>query len=195
MHRIFSTCVETAIAAVPLIPIFLYLNNSKFHSIKTTLTALLFALYLAAVYAMVGLPNILYARFDPHFNFTPFQYMFSDETTILNVLLFLPLGFFLPVLRSKFRTFGATVLFGFCMSLFIEILQIFTYRATDINDLMTNTAGTILGYFAGRLLLKTFPGIVLTEETKELRTICFTVLLVMFFVQPFLSSLIWNLIY
>lgn len=195
MNRILFSCVEVAAAAIFLIPFFLYSNKVKFQSGKATAVALVFALYLCAVYAIVGLPNVTYFRFDPRFNFIPFRYMFSDFTTLLNVLLFMPLGFFLPVLRSKFRSFGATVLFGFCMSAFIEILQIFTLRATDINDLMTNTLGTVLGYFIGRLILMVFPQLRLAEDTKEMRTICFTVLAVMFFLQPFPSSLLWELIY
>ena len=103
MHRILSALLETALAAVFLIPIFLYLNKTKFHNNHTTWAALLFALYLSAVYAMVGMPNITYIRFDPSFNFVPFLYFFTDVTSLLNVFLFVPLGFFLPVLRSKFR--------------------------------------------------------------------------------------------
>lgn len=195
MNRILFSCVEVAAAAVFLIPFFLHLNKVKFQSGKTTAAALVFALYLCAVYAMVGLPNVTYIRFDPRFNFTPFQYMFSDFTTLLNILLFMPLGFFLPVLRSKFRSFGVTVLFGFCMSMFIEILQIFTLRATDVNDLMTNTLGTVLGYWIGRLILMVFPRLRLAEETKEMRTICIAVLAVMFFLQPFPASLFRKLLY
>lgn len=195
MHRIVPVCVEAAAAAVFLIPIFLYLHKTRLHSRRTGIIAFLFALYLCAVYAMAGLPNVLYIRFDPHFNFRPFLYMFSDVTSVLNVLMFLPLGFFLPVLRAKFRTFRATVSFGFVMSAFIELAQIFTKRATDINDLMTNTLGTILGYWIAKVLLKLFPGMAMEEDPKELRIICFVVLGVMIFCHPFLSALVWRIIY
>ncbi len=194
MNRIIPASLETAVAAVFLIPIFIYYHKTKFYSRRTTLTALAFALYLCAVYAMAGLPNAAYVRLDPNFNFIPFRYLFTDHTSWLNILLFIPLGCFLPVLRRKFRHFGPTLLFGFGLSVFIELLQIFTFRATDINDLMTNTLGTILGYLSGRLLLRAFPDLHLREDTRELRTICITVFLVMFFLQPFLSSAVWKLI-
>jgi len=194
MHRILPVCLETAAACVFLIPIFLWLHKIRLHSKRTCIAAFVFALYLCAAYAMAGLPNLLYVRFDPTFNFEPFRYMFSDVTSGLNVLMFLPLGLFLPILRSKFHSFPATVLFGFSTSLFIELAQIFTRRATEINDLMTNTAGTILGYFAARLLLKLVPKIAMEEDPKELRIVCIVVLGVMFFLQPFVSSLLWNMI-
>lgn len=192
MHRLSYACLETAIAAVFLIPIFYYYHKTKFHSKRTTIVALLFSLYLCAVYSMVGLPNATYFRFRPNYNIVPFRYFFSDFTSLLNVFLFIPLGFFLPVLREKFRKFIPVLLFGFLMSVLIEVMQIFTLRATDINDLMTNTLGTILGYFVGKLLLRTFPELILPEETQELRTICVTTVLVMFFLHPFLSGAIWT---
>lgn len=195
MHRILSTCLEMAAAAVFLFPIFLYLHRTKFRSVHTTAAAFTFSLYLSAVYAMAGLPTVGYVRFHPSFNLVPFRYLFTDRSSLLNVFLFIPLGFFLPVLRSKFRTFFPTLLFGFGMSVFIELCQIFTLRATDVNDLMTNTAGTIIGYFCGRLLLKLFPRLTPAEETNELKTICAAVLFVMFFLQPFLSAFAWRILY
>ncbi|MFQ7774153.1 MAG: VanZ family protein [Anaerotignum faecicola] len=34
-----------------------------------------------------------------------------------------------------------------CVTLFIELSQLFTLRATDINDILTNLAGAAIGYF------------------------------------------------
>ena len=117
------------------------------------------ALIAAGVDAVVGLPCITYIRLDFNYNFVPFLHMFSDyRSSLLNVLLFVPLGFFLPLFWKKFSAFGHTLLFGFCTSLLIELLQIFTFRATDVNDLMTNTVGTVLGYLLARVVLKLFPG-------------------------------------
>lgn len=195
MHRILPALVETAAAAVFLIPIFLCLHIRKFHSAKTSLSAFVFALYLCAVYAMAGLPDVRYIRFDPGMNLIPFRYMLQDTSTYWNLLMFVPLGCLLPMLRGKFRSFSKTLLLGFVMSVFIEFLQLFTYRATDVNDLITNTLGTVLGYLLGMLLLKCFPKVSLREDQKELRTIFTVVLLVMFFLQPFTAPFFWSLIY
>ena len=152
------------------------------------------SLYLAAVDTVVGLPRLLYIRFDRNINLTPFAYMFSDyKNSLLNVLLFVPLGFILPVLWKQFRPIWKTTLFGLVFSLSIELLQLFTRRATDINDLMTNTAGTILGWCLGRLVLRLFPSIRPGWKTKELASIFLTTFIVMFFAQPFLAELIWKL--
>lgn len=40
------------------------------------------------------------------------------------------------------------------MSLSIEILQLFTFRATDVDDLMMNTIGALVGYGIAKLILR-----------------------------------------
>lgn len=71
----------------------------------------------------------------------------------LNALLFVPLGALLPLLFGSCRLCRTTAI-GFSLSLFIELSQLFNYRATDIDDLLMNTLGTILGYLIYTLLLR-----------------------------------------
>ena len=195
MHRVFGMCLEAGIAAVILVPLFLILNKNYFHNLNQTVGYLLFAVYLAAVDAVVGLPCISYIRLDFNFNFVPFLYMFSDHTaSLLNVLLFVPLGFFLPFFWKKFGNFGFTLLFGFGLSALIEFLQIFTFRATDVNDLITNTSGTVIGYLLARIALKLLPEVVPSERTKDAFLVCGIAFGVMFFLQPFLADLVWKLL-
>ena len=195
MYQIFAMCLEACVAAVLLVPIFLIMNRFYFHNLGRTVGYLIFSVYLAAVDAVVGLPDISYIRLSFNFNFVPFLYMFSDyKNSLLNVLLFIPLGFFLPFFWKKSSSFGYTVLFGFCASLFIELLQIFTFRATDVNDLITNTLGTILGYLLARALLKLLPNPIPSERTKDVFIVCGIAFGVMFFIQPFLANLVWTLI-
>ena len=195
MYRIFAMCLEAGIAAIILIPTFWLLNRYCFRNPRRAVCYLIMSLYLAAVDAVVGLPSLLYIRFDQNINLAPFAYMFSDyRNSLLNVLLFVPLGFFLPVLWKRFRSFLWTGLFGLSFSLTIELLQLFTLRATDINDLMTNTTGTILGWLLGRLVLKLFPSIRPSWKTGELAVVFGVTFAVMFLAQPFLAEIIWNLI-
>ena len=195
MYRVFAMCLEAGIASVILIPLFWLLNRCCFRNPRRAFCYLIMSLYLAAVDAVVGLPSLLYIRFDRNINLMPFAYMFSDyRNSLLNILLFVPLGFFLPVLWKRFRSFLWTALFGLGFSLSIELLQLFTFRATDINDLMTNTAGTILGWCLGRLVLKLFPSIRPSWKTKELAVVFGATFGVMFLAQPFLAEIIWKLV-
>lgn len=71
----------------------------------------------------------------------------------LNALLFVPLGAALPVLWRSCGLYK-TVAIGFSLSLLIELSQLFNYRATDIDDLLMNTLGTLLGYLLYTLLFR-----------------------------------------
>ena len=138
MVQLFYTAREAAASALLLLPIFLILRFFRFHSSKTTLLYFFFAVYLSGVYAVVGLPNVSYIRFDLNLNLIPFVGMLTDlRSTALNIVLFIPLGFFLFLLWKPFHRAANMLLAGFMFSLAIELLQIFTLRATDINDLIT----------------------------------------------------------
>lgn len=196
MNRILFTCLDAAVAAVILVPLVCILNKFYFRNQTKTLCYIVFSIYLSGVFAVVGLPTINYVRFDPNCNFTPFAYMFSDyKNSLLNVLLFIPLGFFLPTFWKYFNKFYRTFFFGFCTSLLIEILQLFTLRATDINDLMTNTLGTMLGWIIARLVLRIFPSISPSWKTSEVYWVSALAFGTMFFIQPFLADLIFPFLF
>ncbi len=193
MGQIFSMLVDAGIAAILLLPIFLILGKTVFRNWGRTVCYFVLAVYLCEMYALVGLPNAYYIRFDTNINLVPFQHLFSYLwNNLLNVLLFMPLGFLLPVLFRRYQKFYRTALFGLVLSLLIELLQIFTFRATDVNDLMTNTLGCMLGWCIGRLFLKLFPSILPSQRTGDLYITCGVSLAVMFFLHPLLSNIVWT---
>ena len=64
-----------------------------------------------------------------------------------NFAMFIPTGIMVPLIYKKYNTFGKVTLFGFLMSLTIEFLQLpFAVRASDVDDLILNTAGCMVGY-------------------------------------------------
>lgn len=68
---------------------------------------------------------------------------------LLNVGMFCPLGFLLPLLIRKFRKWYLTIPTGFVISLIIELFQLILARGIcDVDDLFANTLGTAVGYFA-----------------------------------------------
>ena len=70
-----------------------------------------------------------------------------------NLLMFLPFGFYLPLISKRMDSFKQIFLFVFISSLLIELIQLLLsfvvgpYRSVDIDDLILNTSGGILGYF------------------------------------------------
>lgn len=196
MMRILFIAVEAAAACVFLLPLMLMLHKLRFQNWMRTVVYFLFALYLSAMWALVGLPNVAYMRFEFNINLIPFSGIIDDLTnSILNVLLFIPLGFSLPLLWDDFRSAKQAILWGLCLSVTIELLQILTYRATDINDLLTNTLGTGIGWISFTLLSKKQTHPISMQSRNDLWILLGCVFVVMFFMQPYLSNGIWSLIY
>ncbi|MBQ2297098.1 MAG: VanZ family protein, partial [Ruminiclostridium sp.] len=117
-----------------------------------------FCYYLFGVLTVTGIGYTGSISFDPRITLIPFLGMISGPIdTILNVILFFPLGFFLPLLYKIFRSAKNIVFAGFLFSFSIELLQMFGWGKTDINDLITNTIGACLGYWIYCLLSKYLP--------------------------------------
>ena len=95
------------------------------------------------------------SAFDPRIVYVPFVDMIRGPVdTVLNIILFIPLGFFLPLLYKNYDKIGKIALIGFLISASIEIVQMFGCGATDINDLITNTIGACLGFCIYKALHK-----------------------------------------
>ena len=66
----------------------------------------------------------------------------------LNVVMTIPFGFLLPLVKKANVKVSKVVLYTFLLSLFIELLQplINDFRSSDITDLITNVIGGFIGY-------------------------------------------------
>lgn len=71
-----------------------------------------------------------------------------------NVLIFAPMGFLPPVLWKKARHWWAALGLSAGLSCLIEFLQLFLGRSVDVDDLLLNTLGGLLGYLLFCLLPK-----------------------------------------
>jgi glycopeptide antibiotics resistance protein len=158
-----------------------------------------FCLLLVAVFAATGLPSLYGLQFDPSINLIPFSHS-SYLQYSLNVLLFVPVGFLLPLLWTKFKKKRATILYGALLSLAIELGQLLTFRATDIDDLLLNTAGTAIGCFLFALIKKLFPKISVcaidgAAHWKYERAIYFCCAwFSLFLVPPVIADFLWSLL-
>ena len=93
--------------------------------------------------------------FFQRLSLVPFVDMIKGPVdTTLNVLLFLPLGVFLPILHAEYESAQRVAGTACLLSLAIELTQMFGLGITDVNDLMTNTAGACLGLFLYRAVWK-----------------------------------------
>ncbi|MDO4440182.1 MAG: VanZ family protein [Eubacteriales bacterium] len=65
---------------------------------------------------------------------------------ILNIVMFMPLGFLLPLIWKNYQSLFRTALTGLGFSFGIEFCQLFNRRVSDVEDLLMNMLGTMLGW-------------------------------------------------
>lgn len=90
-----------------------------------------------------------------------FQYhnSFQKELFILNmfgnVLAFVPFGFLLPLLDSQCKKPVSIAFLSFEVSLLVELVQLISKTGIfDIDDILLNTAGGVIGYLFYFIFLK-----------------------------------------
>lgn len=204
---IFVESIAGFIALLPMIALFHFvmLKQDKNKNIKTAIPHIIatyiFCLALLSILSATGIPNIYSLKVDLAINLVPFIDIFTNYVQyIQNILLFIPLGFLLPMLWKKFENKYLTFICGALFSLSIEIIQIFSFRSTDIDDLLMNTAGTICGYLLFMWIKRIFPKISIfsIEDTNHLKREPYFyfifVWLSMLFIQTFISNWLWSFI-
>lgn len=148
-----AICGFLPLIAVLAVYFIILLAAKKKQTIAHIILSFVFCVYLIGILTMTGI--WWFRSFSPNFNWIPFGDMIRGPIdTELNVVLFVPLGLFLPILYKRFDKIWKVALAGFLISLSIEIIQMFGCGSTDINDLITNTIGTCIGYFVFLLLNK-----------------------------------------
>lgn len=77
------------------------------------------------------------------------------NNTLGNILIFIPLGIFLPILFKKYKTFTQVFVSSIIISFTIEVLQFFLQIGQfDIDDVILNTVGGAVGYLIIKLLMR-----------------------------------------
>ena len=185
-----------AIVSLPLVLIYIFLFDRDRAKRKWGWMALL-TLYLNAMYIVIGVPGVQYICWDPTLNLIPFQ-DFSPSNImgmVLNMVMFAPLGFLLPAYFERYRHWGRTLAAGFLTSLTVELIQLFTFRATDVDDLIMNTLGTLVGFLIAKLIFRHRTSVYRgKKDWLELIVVNAIILLVIVFVRYPLMEVMLKLI-
>lgn len=205
MIRFLLLGMDTVAMAVILLPILLVLYGTILKKMtgKRKVLLMILGLYLCSVFSVTGLPTIKDFKLDFSIHLVPLLDIVQGgpaywESAALNVLLFMPFGFLLPFIWERFKSWKNVLAAGFCLSLFIETAQIFTYRLTDIDDLILNALGAVLGYGVAVLWMKYLSQNVKTrievQKRWELPATVMLVSTVMFFASPYVVEIWWTLL-
>lgn len=141
---------------------------------------ILFSLSMVIIFSLTGVSPMSGFHFDiriDEISLIPFEGMIemlqggitthSVINIVGNIVMFMPIGFLIPLLWDKLNSFKNVVFFGFATSLLIELTQLFLIRGTDIDDLILNTVGAVLGYLVFIIFKNIFSGFtkkVITES-------------------------------
>lgn len=146
-------------------------NNNR---ISTVILWIVFVTYLLVLFYLLFLAETMgrgSVGREYHYNLVPFQeirrywnilgkyeigctiWKISVMNLFGNILAFMPLGYFLPKLISKCKNGFLTVLVCMEVSLCVELLQLaLKLGCCDIDDLLLNTFGGLLGYLVYLLI-------------------------------------------
>ena len=101
----------------------------------------------------------LYANYHPlrtirHLLFEDFHFMTALVNIGGNILLFIPLGIFLPMYFKAPPKMLKTIVTCFLLSTFFEVFQLITICGFfDVDDILLNTMGGAAGFYVYRLFM------------------------------------------
>ena len=88
-------------------------------------------------------------------NIVPFKFMMETyemgyramiSQVISNMIMFVPIGLLLPIVFKKCKEFKFTALYVFLFTFSIEFIQYFIGRSCDVDDIIMNFLGGVVGY-------------------------------------------------
>lgn len=151
-----------------VLPALIYKVVMLFFNKKSTtshyLWTFIMMIYVYLVFSVTGIGSIgemiskgglIATLHQANISLIPFQ---SEGvfTYIMNVIMFMPLGFLLPYIWRNFRNPIKIALTGLVFSMLIEFSQLPTNRLVDIDDLMMNVLGAIFGFVVWKLIGRYF---------------------------------------
>lgn len=140
------------------------MDYSRMNKVIRTIAGILFFMYFSyLIYRLFFYAYGQYFRFyenEISYNFIPFKTILSYIIDINkykpnvwffnlfgNILAFMPMGFFLPIIFHSLQSFKRITTITFLISSLLEFIQfLLKLGITDIDDVILNTLGGLLGY-------------------------------------------------
>ncbi len=111
---------------------------------------------------------------------------------VLNILMFCPIGFLLPIIHPVFRKYYVVYATGFGCTFFIELAQfIFRCGVFETDDLINNTLGAMIGFGLYSLLVIVREWI-MEEKKNILKTVLLQIPLMFSFVLFLMIALVYQ---
>lgn len=108
-------------------------------------------------FTVIGRRSWNYYRYNFDFGYSYQEvFLLGDYTLasqiIANILAFVPIGILCFLTAKKYSLLNS-FLYGFSLSLFIEVMQLVLRRGYfEFDDMLSNTIGVLIGYIVGKIL-------------------------------------------
>ena len=138
---------------VPLVTLVLYLSFLAWRMFFHAFTGYYRTASKVYEYNLIPFKTIIgYIKGFHNYNFDVWVYNLFG-----NVAVFIPLGFLLPFILRKNRSISKVLLISFLIILFAETMQlVFQVGVFDVDDILLNLVGCIIGYSIFRLINRIF---------------------------------------
>ena len=151
--------VISCLVATVLRITYLVTNGKKF-VLYEELLKLFFIIYILCLFQIVTAQDVSFGGvniipFKEIFRYEPGTYLFY-KNILGNVLLFLPFGFFVGYF-IKVKKVSVMLLLTFIVSLSIETIQLSIGRVFDVDDVILNVLGGLIGFILYKVLNKAIP--------------------------------------
>lgn len=153
--NIWNEWIEIIFSFIFFIGYYYFVIRKEEYRIKYFVIGILYSIYLAGMLHFTLLHRvILDTRHIKFFSLNTGIAIYDMSETFYNILLFIPMGFLTPLCFKNIRL--KRILFQcLCISFGIEIIQlVFQIGFFDINDLVNNVLGGIIGYLLFTLIEK-----------------------------------------
>lgn len=93
-------------------------------------------------------------------------YRLTNTQILGNFFMLMPLGIYLPLLYKRVSHLVAVAVVAFLVSACIECLQLITsYRSADVDDILLNTAGAVVGFIIFKILFFISKSVILSAKS------------------------------
>ena len=149
LGEVWPTILISSVIIISMRITYIIKNEQKFILYKELLS-FVFVIYVLCLFYVVTFQDVGWSKS----NFIPFKEMFRYnlgsrlfiKNVIGNIILFIPYGFFASYFLDIKKT-KSTALMVLLVSISIEITQLVIGRVFDIDDIILNTIGGIIGFY------------------------------------------------
>ncbi len=133
------------------------IKNKRVVNFHNELMMFLFGIYILCIFYVVTFQDVDWSTS----NFIPFKEIFRYDVgsrlffknVIGNMIMFMPYGLFIAYF-VRVKKISLLLLLSFILSFTIEVTQLFIGRVFDVDDIMLNLIGSLIGFLLYRMIDK-----------------------------------------